>query len=224
MPTALVIGGATLGSALIGSNAANKAAKLQAKGAAQARQDALPFMLPGQGAAAGLAGLYGIDPTTGTFDPNAAFNPASLDAFRRSPDYQFALNEGLRGVENSQAGLGMLRSGNTVRGLADYAMGKATETFGNYRGALQQLAQLGAGAAGMAGNAAMQQGGALASGVIGAANAQSGALGSLGNYFMLQNLLKPGQSVYGAAGGVVPPSQIMGSPGLLAGVPWGAGP
>ena len=199
MPGAAVIGAASLGSALIGSNAAQNAAKLQARSAAQARTDMLPFMYPGQGAAARLANLYGIDPTTGA-QTGQAFNPAALQDFRNSPDYQFAMNEGLRGVENSMAGKGLLKSGSTVRGLADYAAGLATQTLGNYRGALQQLAQLGAGAAGGAGSAAMQGGTALASGQIGAANAQTGALGSFGNYFMLQNLLKPGQSVYGGGG------------------------
>jgi hypothetical protein len=201
MPTAAVIGGATLGSSLIQSSAASRAAKTQAQAAQQARQDILPFLTPGYGAVRGLAGLYGIDADTGAFDPNAAFNPASLEAFRRSPDYQFAFREGLRGLENSAAARGMLRSGNTLRGITEFGQGLATQTFGNYRGALQQLAQLGAGAAGGAGNTAMAQGAATASGIVGGANAFAGGLGSLGNYFMLQSLLNPSTSLYGAARG-----------------------
>lgn len=186
MPVGLLVGGATIGSAIIGSNTAKKAAKAQAQAAAQAREDQMPFMIPGQGAMASLARLYGIDPETGAYSPDDAFNEASLAAFRRSPDYQFALREGIGAVENSQAGRGMLRSGNTLRALDQFGQGLATQTFGNYRGALGQLAQLGAGAAGAAGNAAMQRGAAEASGIVGAGNAWSNALGSLANFGMMQ--------------------------------------
>jgi hypothetical protein len=220
MPTAAIIGATTIGGSLISANAAQRAAKTQARAAGQARTDLLPFMLPGQGATGALASLYGIDPATGAFDPNAAFNPASLEAFRRSPDYQFALTEGLRGLENSAAARGMLRSGNTLRGITNYATGLASQTFGNYTGALRQLAQLGAGAAGGAGNAAMAQGAATASGIVGSANAIAGGMGSLGNYFMLQNLLNRMSSVYGRSIGG---SAIGGAMGGFGGANLGNG-
>lgn len=220
MPTAAVVGGASLGSALIGSNAASRAAKAQARAAQQARQDMLPFMIPGQGAMASLAQLYGINPQTGAADPNQAFNEASLEAFRRSPDYAFAQREGLGALENSAAARGMLRSGNTLRGITEFGQGLATQTFSNYRGALAQLAGIGAGAAGGAGQAAMQQGAAQASGIVGGANAFTGALGSLGNYAMMQgqqqqqqqflnSLLRP--SSYGAPPGFGAPAPYSGA-------------
>jgi hypothetical protein len=187
MPTAAVVAGASLGSAVIGANAAQSAAKKQAAAAAQARQDMLPFSIPGQGAMGSLAQLYGINPQTGAYDPNQAFDQASLQAFQRSPDYQFAMQQGLGALENSQAAKGMLRSGNTLRGITEFGQGLATQTFGNYRGALAQLAGIGAGAASGAGQAAMQQGAAQASGIVGAGNAWAGALGSMGNYAMMQN-------------------------------------
>jgi hypothetical protein len=228
MPTAAIIGAATVGGSLVQANAAQKAAKMQSQAAQQARQDMLPFALPGQGAASALANLYGIDPATGQFDQNAVFNPASLDTFRRSPDYQFAFNEGLRGLENSAAARGMLRSGNTLRDITGFGQGLATQTFGNYRGALQQLAQLGAGAAGGAGNAAMAAGAAGASGVIGSANAIAGGLGSLGNFFMLQNLLNPAASAYGKTTPVPGFSGVGGglggyTPGMIYPTPYVAG-
>jgi hypothetical protein len=154
-----------------------------------------PFMIPGQGAMASLAQLYGINPQTGAYDPNQAFNEASLQAFQRSPDYQFALQEGLGAVENSQAGRGMLRSGNTLRALTEFGQGLASQQFGNYRGALTQLASIGAGAAGGAGQSALQAGAAQASGIVGAGNAWSGALGSLGNYAMMQQQQAQQQSL-----------------------------
>src|SRR5690606_28346611 len=149
---AAIIGAAgSVGSALIGANAAKKAAKQQSGSAERAREDLrrfqeetrqymLPFTRPGQGAMASLAQLYGIDPATGEAT-GEAFAPGALEAFRRSPDYQFALQEGLGAVERSNAGRGMLRSGNTLRDLTNFGQGLATQTFGNYRGALENLAR-----------------------------------------------------------------------------------
>lgn len=229
MPSAALIGGATLGSALIGSNAANKAAKTQARGFAQARADAMPFMLPGQGAVGTLARWYGIDPTTGARTGQGIDHAAMLETLRNSPDYQFALEQGTNNVLNNYALRGQLKSGNTIKGLAEFNQGLATQQLGNVRGSLERLAQLGAGAAGMTGQAATGQGGALASGIIGAANAQTGALGSLGNYFMLQNLLGGNKgSIYGGQGtggslggaGIQPPPGF-GPGGIFASVPYG---
>jgi hypothetical protein len=184
--SAAIIGGATLGSALIGSSAAQRAASIQARAAQQSRADMMPFMIPGQGAMASLAQLYGINPQTGAYNPNDAFSQASLQAFQRSPDYQFAFQQGLNALQNSRAAQGMLRSGNTLQGITQFGQGLASQQFGNYRSALQQLAGIGAGAAGGAGQMAQQAGAATASGIVGGANAWSGALGSLGNYAMMQ--------------------------------------
>lgn len=228
--TAIGVGVSSLGGALIQSSAANRAARVQQRAAAQAREDSLPFMIPGQGAMGSLAQLYGINPQTGEYSPDAAFNEASLAAFRRSPDYQFALREGMGALENSAAARGMLRSGNTLRAITDYGQGLATQTFGNYRGSLAQLASIGAGAAGQAGQAALAGGQAAASGIVGQANAFTGALGTLGNYAMmqhqqtqqqnfLQNLLRP--SSYTAQQPFAPATA--GSPGFAPG-PYPGGP
>ena len=200
MPGAALIGAATLGSSLIGASAAKKAGNQQAYAAQRARQDMLPYSIPGQGAMASLAQLYGIDPGTGQLT-GQPFNQASLEAFRRSPDYEFARQEGLRGVEFSRAAQGMLRSGNTLRALTEYGQGLATQNFGNYRGALENLARIGAGAASGTAQASMAQGAAQASGTVGAANAWGQGLGNLGNYAMLQSMMRP-QSAYG--GGSMP--------------------
>lgn len=206
MPAGAIIGATSLGSALIGSSAAQRAASMQSRAAAAARADMLPFTYPGRGAAASLAEMYGIDPATGerTGQPMSA---ATLAAFERSPDYQFARQEGLRGVEFSNAARGMLRSGNNLRGLTEYASGLATQNFNNYRTSLQELARIGSGAAGAAGQATMAQGAANASGVVGSANAWMSGLGNIGNYAMLQSILgqqrQPGLlSAYGPQPGV----------------------
>ena len=186
--SAALVGGATLGSALIGSNAAYRGSKSQSKAAALARADQMPYAMPGRGAVASLAQLYGIDPNTGALT-GQPFPEGSLEAFRRSPDYQFASDEGRRQVEFSNAGRGLLRSGNNMRDLVRFGQGLATQQFGQYRGALMQLAQLGQGAASAAGQASMAQGAAQASGPVGAANSWMANLGSLGNYAMLSNLI-----------------------------------
>jgi len=219
MPVGAAIGAVgSLGSAAIGASAANRAAKTQARAASRARQDMLPYSLPGQGAVATLAQLFGIDPATGEVT-GQPMNEASLEAFRRSPDYEFARQEGLRGVEFSNAARGMLRSGNNLRGLADYASGLATQNFNNYRGSLAQLASIGAGAAGGAANASMQQGAALASGTVGAANAWGGALGNLGNFAMMHSLMRPPSSAYAPTGALAPysPPNPMGYSSVLPG-------
>jgi hypothetical protein len=190
----------SVASAGIGAAASMSAANKQAKAAASARRSMLPYSLPGQGAMATLAQLYGIDPATGEVT-GQPMSEASLAAFRRSPDYEFARQEGLRGVEFSNAARGMLRSGNNLRGLTEYASGLATQNFNNYRSSLAQLAQIGAGAATGTAQATMAQGAANASGLVGAANAVTGSLGNLGNYFMLQSLMG-NRSAYG--GGSMP--------------------
>jgi hypothetical protein len=223
LPVGAAIGAVgSLGSAAIGASAAKKAASQQARAAQQARADMLPYSLPGRGAVATLAQLYGIDPATGDVT-GQPMNEASLEAFRRSPDYEFARQEGLRGVEFSNAARGMLRSGNNLRGLAEYASGLGTQNFNNYRSSLMQLAQLGSGAAAGTANASMQQGAALASGTVGAANAWGGALGNMGNFAMMYSMMGPNgggaKSAYQPTGALAPYSAAspMGYSGALPG-------
>ena len=219
---AALIGGATLGSSVIGGLFGQSAANKQAKAAREAqalqlrmfnesREALSPYMNAGRGATASLAQLYGIDPATGNVT-GQPFPEGSLEAFRRSPDYEFARQEGQRGLEFTAAGRGALRSGNTLRDLTTFNQGLATQNFGNYRGALQQLAALGQGAAGsLAGNSTAvsqgvagninQAGAARASGDAAWGNALGGGLGNLGNYAMLQSLMRPSGSAYGGMSG-----------------------
>ena len=72
----------------------------------------------GGGAAGGgsLAGLNGMSPT---------------DYLRNTPGYQFALQQGLQGVERSAAGRGTLLTGGTLKALQQYGTGLADQTYGN---------------------------------------------------------------------------------------------
>lgn len=220
--------GATLGAAAIGlggsylsGQAAKKAAGIQADAAREGysnalkmynegRADLAPYRDVGAGATTTLAKLYGI-PTPGNPNPQA-FNEASVEAFRNSPDYKFAFDEGNRAVQFSAAAKGALGSGNTLRDLTTFGQGAATTNFGNYAARLMQLAQMGQGAAsqgasqaGQFGQFAANQygniGQAQASGIVGQSNAWNAGLTGAGNNLMLYNLLQQEQNPSVYAGG-----------------------
>jgi len=55
-------------------------------------------------------------------DPNAVTS---------DPSYQWRLNQGVNALENSAAARGGLLSGNTARGITDYAQNAASQEYGN---------------------------------------------------------------------------------------------
>ena len=68
-----------------------------------------------------LAGIYG---------PDAA--SSAMAGFQTSPGYQFALQQGERGVDAGAAAAGMLRSGATLKAENTYAQGMADQQFNTY--------------------------------------------------------------------------------------------
>ncbi len=200
---AALIGSAALtaGGSYLSSRGANKAAQIQADAAQrgydqqlafarEAQQYHKPYTDVGKGAIYTLADLYGIS-TDG--NPNATpYGEQSVQAFRNSPDYDFAFREGNRALTFSNAAQGMLRSGNHLRDLTQYGQGLATQNFNNYAQRLMSLANLGRGAASQASGQGIQvgnnlatslgnQGQALASGVVGSTNAWNQGLSTAGN-------------------------------------------
>lgn len=211
--------GATIGAAVIGGGAsiygANKAASAQKSAANKAAALQAPFTKVGTGAMTTLGQLYGIGPDG---QPTQAFNQQALDAFKNSPDYQFAFGEGERALEFSNAAKGQLNSGNNMRDLVSYGQGMATQNFGNYANRLMQLAGIGQNAASNQGNQIGNAGQAQASGIVGSANALNGALGGATNNLMLYNLLNktPGNSsAYGGGGGA---SSSFADPSMMTGL------
>jgi hypothetical protein len=95
-----------------------------------------PYYRTGTSALTSLAQLYGLN-------GQQAFNDNALDAFRRSPDYAFALEEGGNAVTNQAAARGLLNSGNYLRDLTSFGQGLATQNFGNYANRLASLAGMG---------------------------------------------------------------------------------
>jgi len=56
--------------------------------------------------------------------------PTAQDALN-SPGFQFALGEGLKGIQNSAAARGTLLSGGTLKGLENYAIGTSLQNYGD---------------------------------------------------------------------------------------------
>lgn len=60
-------------------------------------------------------------------------------AFQTSPGYEFALGQGLQGVDRGASARGFLGSGNAAMALNDYASGQANQEYGNWLSRLQGL-------------------------------------------------------------------------------------
>jgi hypothetical protein len=220
---------AILGAGVLGAGAsmygASKAASAQEKAAAQAaaaQQQAIqfqrenydkasgnlsPFITTGQGANNLLSSFYGLNGSDPALGQNA------LAAFKNSPDYQFALKEGIGALDNSAAAKGGLLSGNQLRAVTEYGSGLATQNLTNYLSRLGGMSTQGQNAAGMLGqigsgtgsnintasnnlgNAYMAGGTAEASGILGMTKGFNSGLNSLSLYNQMS------QSAYKPAGG-----------------------
>lgn len=172
-----VVGGA------IARNQQNKAAQGASNAITQAqqqqyeqtRQDLLPFMDFGKQAIGGLGAL----------------NAGDYSGFINSPDYQFAMQQGMGNMDKSAAARGSLFSGGHQRDLSQFNQGLAGQFLGNYRNSLMGQAQMGQNAAAQTGqfgaNAANQIGNAQAGQYLarGDNNAQfaAGTLGGLNGLF-----------------------------------------
>lgn len=140
-------------------------------------------------------------------------NQAAVGAFKTSPGYDFALNQGLQALERRASAQGRLGSGNTALDTLGYAQGLANQEYGNW---LDRLSGLGGyattGAAGQSGAlgseaaANLSTAGSLADLSYNSALAQGGAMNDyyaandiLGrNAFNLgENILKGGFKLMG---------------------------
>lgn len=148
------------GSSMYAANKASSAQKDAADKAAAAQQQALefqkanyekssanlsPFIQSGQGANNLLSSFYGLNGDT-------ALGENALAAFARSPDYQFALKEGIGALDNSAASKGSLLSGNQLRAVTEYGSGLATQNLSNYLTRLSGMSGQGIQAGGILGN------------------------------------------------------------------------
>jgi hypothetical protein len=200
----------------------------------------------------------GFSGATGQADPNSfggqakqrlsdlmGFNGADpTAALRATPGYQFALQQGLQGIENSAAARGMQLSGATLKDLNDYAQGRADTTYqqqlGNAQSVynndvsnLMQMAGLGSGAAGTAsgntiatgsniGSTLTNTGAQIGSNIIGAGNAtaagQVGASNAIGSGLSSAGQMYQLSQLFGNNQGFGTPSTA-GLYGASAGIP-----
>lgn len=230
--SAAVVGGAVIGGVASNAaadkqaNAAGKAADMSADAAAQMRADLGPYTSLGNQAINPLWSAMGyiVNPDgTISVNPNAtlqqqfSFNPQDLQT---TPGYQFALQQGMRQVNNSAASRGLGLSGAQLKGATSFATGLADQTYGNqfnralsqfntnYQVAsnnvnnLQNLVNTGQNSAAQTGQAALsgannagnyltQGANAQAAGIMGTANAVNSGVGNYLTY----------NALYGNGGG-----------------------
>ena len=203
MPVGAVAGIAGIGgvaSAVIGSSAAKKAAKAQEKAAGKAsdvtlqmyeqtREDLAPYAGTGGHALMSIADMYGL-PTAKNPQGGQPFSESTLAAFRNSPDYIVARDEGIRARDYSAAAKGNLLSGGQEKRLAEFGSDLGNLKFQQYMDRLYSLAGMGQNAAAGQGQAAtnagsslarlaLDQGESQASGTVGSANAITSGINGL---------------------------------------------
>ena len=201
-------------SAVVGAYGANKAAKAQLQGTREGmaaeremfnRQVELqePFRQAGVNALPELVEA-------------SRYTPFGMEQFQADPGYGFRFREGLKALEASKAAGGMLRSGNTLRGITQFGQDLASQEFMNSfnryqteRNArlnpLQSLVGVGQTSTNTLGNAAGQLGtnlsnlaigggNARASGYAGMANALTSGIGQGANYYQGQQAQRQQQA------------------------------
>lgn len=215
---ALIAGGATLASSLIGSRAAGKAADVQAGAARsaaelqkeqyeQTRADLAPWR------AAGEQALNKLIPLTDYTKFGAA-------QFQQDPGYAFRLSEGQKALDRSAAARGGLISGGALKAAQRYGQDMGSQEYMNAFNRYQteraaqlqplqslagvgqttatQLGQAGQNYASNAGNLMTSGAAAQGAGYVGQANAITGGLGTYLNYSQGNALLN---ALRGGGGG-----------------------
>lgn len=153
----------------------------------QSRQEAMPYLEAGNNALTGLNALAAGD----------------YSAFENSPDYLYAQQSGLAGLDRSAAARGGLYSGGADADRIALASGLATQNLGNYRNSLMGLASMGQNQSQYLGQLGQNYGNQFANamGLKGQANAQVAAAGPM-TQAGYGNALAAAASTYaGAAGG-----------------------
>lgn len=115
-----------------------------------------------------------------------ALNNGDYSAFKVSPDYQFALTQGLQGLDRSAAARGSLYSGGHSADILNFASGLASRNYGDFYNRLAGLAQTGQSAASNLGSVGTGNAATIGSASMYAANANANAAynnaSTLGNF------------------------------------------
>lgn len=127
-------------------------------------------------------------------------NTGDMSKFFTSPGYQFQLGQGLKGIQNSAAGRGILNSPRTLQALNNYAQGQASNEYQNYFQNMFNLGQQGQQAAGQLGQLGLSQYTPQASGLYTNMGDLYGQK-SLANGAQIQGVLGGISSLFGGGGG-----------------------
>lgn len=166
MPWGAVVG-AVIGAAA-DNNASNKAADAQKNASDKsiaeqryeydlARQDQLPFLQAGYGA----------------LDRQNAALSGDWSGFYNSPDYAFALDQGIKASDRGAASRGALGSGGHSADLMQLGQGLATQNFGNYWNRLANMAGQGQTSASNLGQYGMNMANSISNAYTNAGNARA---------------------------------------------------
>ena len=180
------------------ADAANRAADLQKQQFDQQMALQEPYRQAGLTGQNALMEKLGLGGNTSAADYGQYAKDFSMADYQADPGYAFRLKAGTDALGHQAAARGGLISGQTLKGMQDYAQGSASQEYSNAYNRYQtnrtnQLAPLGslmssgqaaasnqAGAAGQygvnAGNLMTQAGQSIAAGQMGAANSLAGAI------------------------------------------------
>lgn len=209
------------------ADAANRASDMQMAMFERNKADLAPWMQGGQKGLEALLGYSGLGP--GGFNPNApGVRPFGMADFQADPGYRFRMQEGLNALINQRSAIGGLGGTNTQKSLMAYGQGLGAQEYGAAYTRYNQdvsnvfnrlsgisntgantagsIAGLGAAAAGRAGEYGVGGANALAAGQIAGGNAFNQGLSSIGNNYLMAQMLanRAGgapANPYGGAGG-----------------------
>lgn len=149
-----------------------------------------PYQQFGSDAMARLSSIYG-------FGPGGSGQP-DFSAISNSPEYQFALQQGQRAVDNGAASRGMAFSGRNIKDTMRFGQGLASSQMQNYLNRLQGFTGVGQNALGQFMNASGNYGQNMGNAAIGVGNAR--AASTLGRYNALGQGLQQGAQFLGSLG------------------------
>ena len=213
---AAIIGSAVVGG-VVSASASSKAAGAQTDAANAASQaqlqatsdtNALQKSMYDQNRADATpwrdAGVGALNQLTGLMQPNGALQQKfGMQQFQTDPSYQFSLDQGNKGIEQSAAARGMQLSGATMKALQTYGQNTAASQYqdaynrynndqttqfnrlsgiaGTGQTATNQIANMGQNYANSVGSNSMNTANQVAGNMIGAGNARAGSYMATGN-------------------------------------------
>jgi len=187
----------SVGSAVIASNAASKAADQQAEAAREAAALVQPYTdagITGQNKLMEYLGIGGDSDAEGYGQyATAEFTPDQFLA-GQDPAYAFRMDEGLKALDQTAAARGGLLSGNALQAAQTYGQGLASQEYqnafaryqterANTLGSYQALQSVGQNAAVQQGSQITAAGNAQAAGTVASANVWSDAISNIGSSY-----------------------------------------